>query len=1048
MTVGYERIPGMWSWGEAATVHGASNQDFLVSLAACRRESFIVAFRTVELKPSLQSLLLGPIGFAPAVGCARSLTTASISELQLVSPSDLTGVWLLYANNEGAWVHFVTNVYADLQVSDATLIGRDVRRVTGVSVLDAPSAILALAYESGTSQPMAYGRLVKLEDGAAVMGETTVLNAGPLLYPSMVALSDGRLAISFGDGSSQPIALRLAKMGGWSSAGLDVLDFGESFVVSLGVGPSNLQRFSPEGPLLLSSGEMARWIYLWGRHLASGSAITLAAASGVYPDTQQLRVDEVTLLLSSTGDPGAVSKLMLKWPCLLPQDATGYRLTSCNAALTPLLEEDCIVACDVGFVVEGLRPMARCAGGVFQLSGCKALPCSAPMGIHNAMSPSCVEGAAVEDGEICHSACAAGYQPSISELRCQVGRFDPPDFKCFAECCDADGNDGNDTGCVAMEPVNLPCAAPLGVGLAEDPSCREGHQIARGGSCRSRCQAGYAPDVATLLCDVNGSGQFTPPRFHCERQRSNLSEKNSTTWSSEVYLINATVRLELFPESLDTPPEVLVELPAVRGVLREELLRGGLNEGLRQAVAAACRSKVDQVAVLALNASNAEEQGRRLMEEVFDLLVLGVFLGEENVTEAVLQLEELTAGGNAQGLFEGQIRNSWAILLQDFPATSTALQGSALGWISKLRPGPQPIRMEVVSSAADVTLPSELQRFLDTALEGSTAETDAGDQDAGFPYSDGFLDFVPLKALQDFRIHLATRLPSGLAIDVSITFLALLALGAVNLILAFLHYRCWVRRLPALQQGGWDETAYRSVYVIPESHRYAWNPKCRTSSVATLCCLCFCPCLRIPMTWHRGGVLPYWQGFFSCCIFGPICWSCLGFQLRSRMSMVFGIPGSIFRRFLLWLCCCCCASVQESLHVDSALRAITEASKESLATKAEVRSQLQRAPTPEQMDSIVVDEEPPMTTGRLQTLARRASEQMQVINTLRPSEGLSGSSNIAPMPAQDADADISSSSSDSSASSSAKTSDDESSVSSKSGGSKAIQLNANEESRL
>ena len=42
----------------------------------------------------------------------------------------------------------------------------------------------------------------------------------------------------------------------------------ESFVVSLGVGPSNLQRFSPEGPLLLSSGEMARWIYLWGRQLA------------------------------------------------------------------------------------------------------------------------------------------------------------------------------------------------------------------------------------------------------------------------------------------------------------------------------------------------------------------------------------------------------------------------------------------------------------------------------------------------------------------------------------------------------------------------------------------------------------------------------------------------------------------------------------------------------------------------------------------------------------------------------------------------------------
>ena len=44
--------------------------------------------------------------------------------------------------------------------------------------------------------------------------------------------------------------------------------------------------------------------------------------------------------------------------------------------------QDCIVTCDVGFVVEGLRPMARCPPqtAIFQLSGCKALPCSAPMG--------------------------------------------------------------------------------------------------------------------------------------------------------------------------------------------------------------------------------------------------------------------------------------------------------------------------------------------------------------------------------------------------------------------------------------------------------------------------------------------------------------------------------------------------------------------------------------------------------------------------------------------------------------------------------------------
>ena len=422
----------------------------------------------------------------------------------------------------------------------------------------------------------------------------------------------------------------------------------------------------------------------------------------------------------------------------------------------------------------------------------------------------------------------------------------------------------------------------------------------------------------------------------------------------------------------------------------------------------------------------------------------------------MLQLEELTAGGNAQRLFEAELRSPLAQVLvaSDFPATNAALETStAVGWISAVKPGSNgwPLSLQVLASSDAMQLPTELQAFVQEAFDSARSiDTTENQGNSGFPYTDGFLDFVPLKVLQDFRILLATRLGSGLAVDVCVSILALGALGLVNSLLALMHYRCWVRRRAALQQGGWDETTFRSVYMIPESHRHQWNPKCRVSSVGTVCCVCFCPCLRIPLTWHRGGVLPYWLGFFSCCIFGPLCWSCLGCKLRMRLGMVFGIPGSIFSHFIQWLCCCCCISIQESLHVDGALRAITEASKASMAAKAEVRSQLQRVPTQEEMEMIDVDEEPPMTTGRLQTFARRASEQMVVINALRHS----GSGNIAAMPnnaeaEEDAEGERNSSSSDTSASTSKSTSSDgESSVSSSKGGGNTAREAGQSESRL
>ncbi|CAK9056334.1 Uncharacterized protein SCF082_LOCUS30365, partial [Durusdinium trenchii] len=509
--------------------------------------------------------------------------------------------------------------------------------------------ILALVYERGSSQPNAMVQVVQRQVGEAPRpGRAMVLNEGPLLFPSLATLRGRRLVVSFADSFFQSTALRLGRF----DEAFEELELGESFLFD--AIPAALDSFGPDGPILLAAASKARFIYTWERHMANGFDISLPgdSRSGILPSMTRLQEDEVALLLPSTGDPSAVSKLVLQWPCLLPEDTTGYRTAGCEAATTPILEQDCIVSCDVGFVVAGAAGAgAVCprppAPPVFQLQGCAALPCAAPMGIHNAGSPSCNGGAFVQNGGICQSACMPGYHPSVAELHCEVGRFQPPEFQCLAECCDSSANET----CVATDPMDMPCAAPLGVGLSQDPSCREGYQIAPGSLCRSLCQEGYSPSVSELSCDVNGSGHLLPSTFQCLRARGNSSQGGTDkVWSSEIFLLNASLGLEIFPETLETPAAVLVELPGARSSLNVELMSGGLNTGLRHAVAAACRADVEQVAVL-IPGSNIT--GRRLLEAfVSNVTILGLFMGEKNATEALLQLEELTAGGSAAQLFE------------------------------------------------------------------------------------------------------------------------------------------------------------------------------------------------------------------------------------------------------------------------------------------------------------------------------------------------------------------------------------------------------------
>lgn len=375
---------------------------------------------------------------------------------------------------------------------------------------------------------------------------------------------------------------------------------------------------------------------------------------------------------------------------------------------------------------------------------------------------------------------------------------------------------------------------------------------------------------------------------------------------------------------------------------------------------------------------------RRLAEneEAFSNLTLySLILGRGNATEVVLQIQELLAGGSPALLFEESLRTSLPELLGDqAPSLLAALADEVTsGWISSLHklPDSEILLTLVPSSDFAATLPPELDDFLAKVFQ----QTDDGgdnsvDSEEGFPYTDGFLDFLEgVWFLQATRIQLASRLGSGIATDTVLALIAFLIVCAVVFAVAAVHYRCFVRPHTAFQLGGWDETSYRAVYIIPESHRYSWAPlsQSRLRDATTLCALCCCPCLRMPTTWYRGGVLPYWLGVCACCFFGPICWPCLGCTMRSRMAVVFGIPGSILSRLYIWLCCCCCAATQESLHVDGALRELREASRRAAETRGEVQSQLEPPRPPEQvsMQEKAVPSRRRLSQ-RLQKLARRA----------------------------------------------------------------------------
>ena len=66
---------------------------------------------------------------------------------------------------------------------------------------------------------------------------------------------------------------------------------------------------------------------------------------------------------------------------------------------------------------------------------CATQPCDAPGHINDAAAQACFEGAQVSSGSVCTAHCVSGRVPTEVALNCGLGIFSPPSFDCFPEPC-------------------------------------------------------------------------------------------------------------------------------------------------------------------------------------------------------------------------------------------------------------------------------------------------------------------------------------------------------------------------------------------------------------------------------------------------------------------------------------------------------------------------------------------------------------------------------------------------------------------------------------
>merc|ERR1719453_2042072 len=66
---------------------------------------------------------------------------------------------------------------------------------------------------------------------------------------------------------------------------------------------------------------------------------------------------------------------------------------------------------------------------------CLESPCIAPLGVENAVSISCAEGASIPSKTNCTTQCQIGYHPTTYLLVCDRTLLTPPSFLCLADEC-------------------------------------------------------------------------------------------------------------------------------------------------------------------------------------------------------------------------------------------------------------------------------------------------------------------------------------------------------------------------------------------------------------------------------------------------------------------------------------------------------------------------------------------------------------------------------------------------------------------------------------
>lgn len=178
-------------------------------------------------------------------------------------------------------------------------------------------------------------------------------------------------------------------------------------------------------------------------------------------------------------------------PCSAPAEVVNAAAPSCQGVNIDN-GGTCLTRCVTGFLPEPSRLL--CTNSILRPSTfrCKA-PCSAPVGVADAASPSCHEGSRIQSGATCTSMCTGNRVSELHSLTCSDGVLSPSSFFCIV-------------------PTSTVCPNPVGVANAEVPPCLE-QPVQGRGFCTARCRWGYIAEPLTMACSGT---KLSPSAFICK----------------------------------------------------------------------------------------------------------------------------------------------------------------------------------------------------------------------------------------------------------------------------------------------------------------------------------------------------------------------------------------------------------------------------------------------------------------------------------------------------------------------------------------------------